>query len=348
MYQVSLKVRSLPDRWRNLAEYWKVSSKAKQRLEWLIFYHTVGKKSALLTASYFGISPKTFHKWKTRFNPHIIQSLEEQSRAPHKTRTREVTRKEEEGIVLLRKKYLKYGKKKLKILYLRKYHQTVSTWKIERVIRKHYLYPDPEEYQKKVNKLKRKTNKPKLRIHQLKQKLDKYKITLPPGKLWHTDSVEIWWYGQRRVIFTAIEDKTKLGYARVFKSSVSKNAADFLKRLLYLSGGDISIIHSDNGSEFEKDFVDTCKQLKIQQIYSRVRTPKDNPCLERFNWTLQDEWLSLSEVGLDEIKEANLDLTDWLIEYNNERPHQSLDYLTPLEYANQNYFKVLPMTPART
>jgi transposase InsO family protein len=53
-------------------------------------------------------------------------------------------------------------------------------------------------------------------------------------------------------------------------------------------------------------------------------------------------------VGLDEIKEANQDLTEWLIEYNFNRPHQSLDYLTPIEYANKHYFKVLPMTPAST
>ncbi len=76
--------------------------------------------------------------------------------------------------------------------------------------------------------------------------------------------------------------------------------------------------------------------------------PTDNPALERFNWTLQDEWLSLSEVGLDDIDDANKDLTNWLIEYNNYRPHESLDYLTPLEYAQQNFFQVLPMWSART
>lgn len=54
----------------------------------------------------------------------------------------------------------------------------------------------------------------------------------------------------------------------------------------------------------------------------------------------------MSEVGLDEVDEANLDLTDWLIEYNNHRPHEALDYRTPLAYAYEE--KVLPMTPAST
>jgi transposase InsO family protein len=329
----------LAGHWRNLAEYWHISSGAKQRLEWMIFYHTVGRKNASSTAAYFAISRKTFHKWKKRFNPHVIQSLEEKSKAPHKKRAWEVSKEQEERIIKLREKHLKYGKAKLKILYQKKYQEDISTWKIERVVRKHKLYPDPEEHQRKVKR--RKKGKFKLRINQLSSKPT-------AGKLWHTDTIILWWYGQRRVIFTAIEDQTKLGFARVYSSASSRQAKDFLERLVYLSKGDIQIIHSDNGSEFAGEFTKACLQLNIQQVYNRVRTPQDNPALERFNWTVQDEWLSLSEVGLDEIKEANQDLTEWLIEYNFKRPHQSLDYLTPIEYANKHYFKVLPMTPAST
>jgi len=344
MYQISLRPRNIYDHWRALAEYWQISSKAKQRLEWMIFYYSVGEKNAMLTAGYFGISRKTFHKWKKRFNPHFIQSLEEKSKAPHKVRQWEVTSIQEEQIIELREKHLKYGKKKLKRLYVKEYGEVISTWKIERVIRKHQLYPDPEEYKKKIKRQKRRAKKPKIRINKLKA----FGFKPQPGKLWHTDTIILWWYGQRRVIFTALEDQTKLGYARAYLSGSSRQAKDFLQRLIYLSDGDIKIIHSDNGSEFAGEFEKACFELNIQQIYSRVRTPKDNPCLERFNWTVQDEWLSMSEVGLDDIKEANLDLTEWLIEYNNLRPHESLDYQTPIEYAQENYFKVLPMWSART
>jgi len=40
-------------------------------------------------------------------------------------------------------------------------------------------------------------------------------------------------------------------------------------------------------------------------------------------------------------------LTEWLVEYNFERPHQSLDYLTPIEFT-QKYTKVLPMWSSST
>ena len=119
--------------------------------------------------------------------------------------------------------------------------------------------------------------------------------------------------------------------------------------MIYLVEGKVELMHSDNGSEFEGKFALACKKLGIEQVYSRPRTPKDNPALERFNWTIQDEWLGLSEVGLDDILEANRDLSNWLIEYNAHRPHQSLDYQTPLDYAQEHYFKkVLPMWSART
>ena len=339
-YGISLSHKPDTEHWRDLADYWHISPQAKERLEWIIFYHSVGDKNAAYTANYFGISRKTVHKWLKRFDPKYIQSLESRSTRPHTTRNWEVTPTQERRIITLRQQYLQYGKAKLKVLYERKHGETISTWKIERVIRKHNLYPDPVEHKRQVKK--RRKRKKKLRIHQVDTSV------YGPGRLWHTDTIILYWYGEYRAIFTAIEDKLKLSYARVYLTHSSRNAKDFLERLLYLSDASITVMHSDNGSEFAGEFEKACKLLGITQIYSRVKQPKDNPALERFNRTLQEEWLAFSEVGLDEIPEANHDLTEWLIEYNFNRPHQALDYLTPIEYAHQHYFKVLPMYPART
>jgi len=340
MYQISLKVRGEHDRWRSLAEYWHISQAAKTRLEWLIFYFSVADKNVAETARYFGISRKCLHKWLSRFNPKVIQSLEEESRRPNHLRTWQVSPAQEDRIKVIRRRHLAWGKKKLSILYKKEYGESISTWKVERVVRKHHLYPDPTLHQKLSKR--RKHQGKRVRIHTLDTS------SYAPGKLWHIDTVIIDWYGTRRSIITALEDKTKLAYARVYKNHSSRSAADFLKRLVYLSNGDINVIHSDNGSEFAGEFEKASQDLSIFQVYSRVRTPNDNPALERFNRTIQDEWLALSEVGLDDIEEANSDLTNWLVEYNFERPHQSLDYQTPIEYAHHKYFQVLPMYPAST
>lgn len=339
-YRITLKPRDSIERWRVQAEWLKLSPEAKTRLEWMIFYHSIGDKNALQTAKYFGIHRSCLHTWLSRFNPLDVSSLESSSRRPHTLRKWEVTPKEEKQIKKVREDHLCWGKKKLQIQYLREYGEHVSTWKIERVVRKHHLYPDPGEHKKYLKR--RKHQGKRVRIHTLDT--TKY----DPGKLWHIDSIEVNWYKEKRYIITALEDKTKLAFARVYPTHAARYAADFLKRLVYLSDGDISIIHSDNGTEFAGKFEAAAQDLHVFQVYSRVRTPNDNPALERFNRTLQEEWLNLSEVGLDDIQVGNHDLTDWLIEYNSVRPHQSLDYQTPLEYAHNNYFQVSPMYPAST
>jgi len=335
----------LGDKWNILRTIGKtsISGEAQLRLEWIIFYHTVGGENAKATSLHFGISRKTLHKWLKRFSETNLLTLEEISRKPLKTRDWMVNKKEESNIIVLRKKNMEFGKKKLKVLYFKEYGKEISTWKIERVIRRYKLYPDKIKHDKRIEK--RKKSKAKVRIHQVKEQLREVHEF---GFLWHIDAIIIWWYGQRRIIFTALEDKTKIAFARVYKSNTSNYAEDFLKRLMYLVEGNIEIMHSDNGSEFQGDFERACQTLGIIQIYSRPYTPKDNPALERFNNTIQGEWLDFSEVGLDDIQEANTDLTTWLIKYNNYRPHEALDYLTPLEYTQQHFSRVLPMSPART
>jgi len=320
-----------------------LSGQAQLKLEWMIFYYTIARQNAGKTAGHFGITRKTFHKWLVRFDEKNLTTLEEKSRAPIATRQWMVTRKEEARIIDLRKRNMEYGKKKLKTLYFREYKAIVSTWKIERVVRKYKLYPNRKKHDMHLEK--RHKSKPKVRIHTVKEQLSRVSEF---GFLWHIDAIIIWWYGKRRIIFTALEDKTKIAYARVYTTNTSSYSRDFLQRLMYLVKGKVEIIHSDNGSEFQGEFEHACEKLNITQIYSRPHTPKDNPALERFNKTIQEEWLDLSEVGLDDILDANNDLTRWLVKYNDYRPHDSLDNLTPLEYAQETFFKVLPMWSART
>ncbi len=321
----------------------KLTKAAQLKLEWIIFYHTIASKNALKTARHFAINPKTFHKWKRRFKENNLLTLEEEKRIPKHKGTWMVTPDEEARIKTLRKTHIKLGKRKLQILYENRYGKTISTWKIERVIRRYELYPSKVEHQYFLRR--REQNKPKIRINTVKEAV---KSLSEFGFLWHTDSIVIWWNGRRTVIFTGIEEYTRIAYARIYPSNTSSHAEDFLKRLLVVSGNKIQIMHSDNGSEFRGNFEKICKTLGILQIYSRAYTPKDNALLERFNRTIQEEWLSQCEQGLDDIQIANQELTEWLIFYNNQRPHQALDFKTPLKYAEDTFFKLLPMYPAST
>jgi len=221
-----------------------LSPEALLKLEWIIFYHTLGKKNVSATALHFGTTRKTLHKWLKRFKKQDLLGLEENPRTPVTKRHWEVTPQEEKNIILLRRKNMEYGKKKLKVLYKREYGKTISTWKIECVIRSRRLYPDPKRHKKHYQKGIK--SKQKVRIHEVKDAIGKVEEF---GFLWHIDAIIIWWYGRRRIIFTALEDKTKIAYARVYKTNTSGFAKDFLTRLSYLVEGKVEIMHSDNGSE---------------------------------------------------------------------------------------------------
>jgi transposase InsO family protein len=73
--------------------------------------------------------------------------------------------------------------------------------------------------------------------------------------------------------------------------------------------------------------------------------------MERFNETLEYEWLYDSNLSSDP-EELNPRLSEWLIEYDFNRPHQSLAYLAPIQYIEKELAKirspVLPIGSAST
>jgi transposase InsO family protein len=332
--------------WRGVADLVGFKAQERLRVEWMVFYYTVANKNATLTARHFGISRKTFHKWLKRFqdSKYNVQSLADQSKAPHRKRKWEVTLIQEDRIRQLRNRYPYYGKRKLQVIYEREYSDEISTWKIERVIRRHKLYPDQKKAEKTARKRARARQEPKKRItHLVKEGR--------PYFLFQLDTIVIYWGNVKRYILTAVDHATKLGYARMYKNKSSRAAADFLYRLRYLVNQPVENLQTDNGSEFALEFERATVKLGIQRYFSRVKTPKDNPEIERFNETLEYEWLYDCNLSLDP-EELNCRLTEWLIEYNFNRPHQSLAYLTPVEYIEKELAKirspVLPMWSAST
>jgi transposase InsO family protein len=153
------------------------------------------------------------------------------------------------------------------------------------------------------------------------------------------------------IILTAVDNATRLSHARRYKNKSSKSAAAFLYSLRYLVNQPIENLQTDNGSESAWEFERATVKLGIQRCFSRVKTPKDNPEIERFNETLEYEWLYNFNLSLA-TEEHNPRLTEWLIEYTFNRPHQSLTYLSPVEYIEKELAKirspVLPMWSAST
>jgi putative transposase len=338
LWSPTMQMEFLPlgQRLRKVGQLLELSPRAKERLAWIIYYLENGR-SVTATAAAFGISRKTFHKWWREYdedNPRSMRKLEDRSRAPQHVRQREITVQQERRIIDLKQQYPRYGKTKIAMLYAQKHDAGITEWKVQQTIERFNLQYQPAIAARVAAKRRRARGQQRKKMTELWH-LDT--AQKKPGYIICLDTVAVHRNSQKRYIFTAVDKYSKVAFARMYTTKSSKAAQDFLERLYYLCDKQVPRVGHDNGSEFKLLFQQTCRRLKIEQYYSRVRTPKDNAENERFNRTLREEFLQLGGYHSDPVR-CNRKLTEWLIHYNFERPHQTLDYQTPMHAAN-----VLPM-----
>ncbi len=90
-------------------------------------------------------------------------------------------------------------------------------------------------------------------------------------------------------------------------------------------------LRSDNGPEFIAYAIqDWMKQREVKTFYIRPGSPWENCYIESFHDKLRDECLNRELFGT--LAEARVILESWRVEYNEERPHSSLDDQTPDEF----------------
>jgi len=91
-------------------------------------------------------------------------------------------------------------------------------------------------------------------------------------------------------------------------------------------------IRCDNGPELtSRHFLAWCEERKIQLIHIQPGRPMQNGHVESFNGRLRDECLNAN--WFRNLIDAKAKIAAWREEYNSERPHSSLGYRTPNEFA---------------
>jgi len=91
-------------------------------------------------------------------------------------------------------------------------------------------------------------------------------------------------------------------------------------------------IRCDNGPELtSRHFLAWCMEHKIELLHIQPGKPMQNGRLESFNGKLREECLNVS--WFQNLFDARRKIAAWRIEYNEERPHSSLGYRTPKEFA---------------
>ena len=110
--------------------------------------------------------------------------------------------------------------------------------------------------------------------------------------------------------------------------------------------GKAEIINSDQGSQYTSDlWIKSVKDCGIKISMTGRGRCNDNAYIERFWRTAKYEWLKLKSIPT--VGELKIELKNFMIWYNNERPHQSLGYQTPDEkaYGFIDKFYNLPTIP---
>jgi transposase InsO family protein len=306
-----------------------ITAKAKVRLSWMDYYQKT--KNARLTCRHFGISPDTFYRWKRRYRSYCLKTLEDdpKSRRPQRLRTPTTDLKTVARIRYYREAYPRWGKAKIAILLKKEGHQ-VSESTVGRTIKRLkdrgvLKEPIPNFISAKKCYLKRAWGVRKPKDYVVKE----------PGDLVQIDTLDVRPIpGVVRKQFTGRDVIGKWDVIKVYGSATSSLAAKYLDTLISRMPFPVKAIQIDGGSEFKGEFESECQKREIALFILPPKSPKLNGCVERSHRTHTEEFYEVNDFSLN-ISILNQELLEWEKIYNTIRPHQALDYLTPLEYITQ-------------
>lgn len=137
--------------------------------------------------------------------------------------------------------------------------------------------------------------------------------------------------GRKLYQFTAIDVLTKLRVLYIHRSQSSRNGATFLTQCLLQFPFTIHALQTDNGSEFLGAFQKLCEQKKLPQFFIHPRQAQENSYVERSHGTDEREFYQRGNV-CQSLAGMRKQIKSWEHIYNEIRPHESLNMLTPKEY----------------
>lgn len=139
--------------------------------------------------------------------------------------------------------------------------------------------------------------------------------------------------GERIRIMSVIDECTReLIACHVGRSFSAARVAKHIRALVRTRGARPVWVRSDNGSESTADTAQRCfRAIGVEHERSRPGKPTDNARIESFHSRFRDELLNRTLFFSVHDAQAQLDaFTEY---YNDTRPHSSLNYLTPNEFA---------------
>jgi putative transposase len=157
-----------------------------------------------------------------------------------------------------------------------------------------------------------------------------------PNQVWSADFMSDALYaGPRFRAFTMIDDFNREAVAIEIDTSITAKRLIRVFERLKMIRKLPDVLRVDNGPEFiGSEFVTWAESVGMLIHYIQPGEPNQNAYIERFNRTYREEVLNLYLFdSLTEVREITY---WWMIDYNEQRPHDALGDLTPSEYMEQN------------
>ena len=305
-----------------------ITKQAQERLRILIFWKTHGLKA---TKDAFKVSRSTLFDWQRIYRGGCskIEELNPRSQARHTQQRRNIDYRIIAEIRHLRLNVCpNMGKDKIKGFlddFCKKSGLgTISVSTIGRVIKDKKI---------RCNRIKiSHFGKIKERKKQKKLRKPKDFVSANPGDLLEIDTVVRFVQGVRRYIITAIDVNSRYGFAWSYRRHNSVSAKDFFKRLKIVFPYCIKSVQTDNGSEFCKYFADYLRKQHTIHYWNYKGQPYKNGHIEKFNRTIQEEFIDRNEILLEDPNGFNRKVIDYLLWYNTKRPHWSLKLKSPVNH----------------
>lgn len=301
----------------------KLSDPAVFRLHVLDHCHKYGWKSA---SDAFSVPKSTLYDWRKTFITFHRKpvSLVPRSTRPHQTRVMTTDPRIVEFIKGMRKEYGNVGKNIIKPfldLYAQKIGiPSIGLTTIGKTIKRRRFTFEKKVYVSRKFKFK------KLRTRRSPK-------VISPGFI-QMDSIIVYVNRERHLFMSIMDVYTKYALVEYVATLSALQAKEVFSRFRNINPTPISTVQTDNGSEFLGTFHEEMERLNIKHQFIYPRMPKINGVIERFNRTIQEEFILRNDDIYYDINTFKEKLTKYLVWYNYQRPHSSLKYVSPMQFIN--------------
>jgi len=321
-----------------------ITEKALKKAKVLVFREKHGHKMALEA---FEIKSRTLYHWQSQFEKggKKPEALNDKSRVPKTKRKRLWPVEIIQEIKRLREDHPNLGKEKL--------HPELMKFCTKAGLR----CPKPKTIGRLIHDLGGLRKFPQTVSHFGKiKKVNRQKVlrkpkdfkALYPGHCVALDTIEKHIRGRRRYVITFEDIYTRFSFAWSTSSHAALAAKEFFELCVKVFPYSFAMIYvlTDNGSEFKKHFTEELLRLHLTHYHTYPKTPKMNAHVERFNRTIQEEFIDYHMHLLLDTDQCNNKLIDWLIWYNRDRVHFAFqNKQSPLQYMLSIPQSVLSLIP---